>query len=766
MKRWVTRAAVIMAVTLLLVVGLGSVVGASTWTDLPTSVLDGYDITAEQVAEISSGYPDGTWKPFAGITRAQFVKMAVTAFSVELATPAAPSFSDVPPGDYYYSYIEGAAAAGLVTGVGGGLFTPGATITREQAIAIIARAVAAREGFDLSSLTEAQIAEALGDFGDQASVSPSLRDEMAYAVLQGITYGDTAGNLAPKATTSRIAAAALLIRASYTGPADVVLTNGVIYTVDEGRTTAEAIAIKDDTIIFVGSAEDAGEYIGEDTSVIDLEGKLVLPGLIDSHAHATSGVSDIYEVFLYGIGSIEEYQQAIADFIEATPDLTGLQGAGWINSVFGEHGPTAAILDEVCPDIPAVLYSEDYHSVWVNTKTLELAGITADTPDVEGGVIERDSEGNPTGTLRENATSLVADVIPPYTVDQLVEGLTYFQDFAHSLGLTTVYIPSMPSGDAAVLEALHEFEASGEMSIRFPTAMNVEPTDDLSIVDDIIAARTAEAGGLFEIVAAKIFMDGVLEGVTAYLEEPYDVRPGYRGELLWDPDTYNEMCAALDAANIQIHVHSIGDAATRITLDGFAYARAQNGVRDNRPMVTHLQLVNDEDIPRFGQLGVIAVPQPYWFVIDTYYDQAVEYVGQERADKQYPMKSFFDAGVTVASASDYPVSWPPDPLLAIEIGVTRTVPEGSEIYVGADFDTPLNPAECVTVEQMIESFTINGAKAIFRENEIGSLEVGKKADLVVLSQNILTIDSREIHNTVPLLTYFAGQEVYRSEDFD
>ena len=182
-------------------------------------------------------------------------------------------------------------------------------------------------------------------------------------------------------------------------------------------------------------------------------------------------------------------------------------------------------------------------------------------------------------------------------------------------------------------------------------------------------------------------------------------------------------------------------------------------------MITHLQLVNAADIARFADLGVIAVPQPYWFVVDTYYHQAVEYVGQERADRQYPMKSFFDAGVTVASASDYPVSWPPDPMLAIELGVTRTVPEGLR-STSTPTTRPLCwPAECVTVEQMIESFTINGAQAIFKEDEIGSLEVGKQADLVVLSQNILEIDPGEIHNTIALLTYFAGQEVYRSEEF-
>jgi predicted amidohydrolase YtcJ len=547
--------------------------------------------------------------------------------------------------------------------------------------------------------------------------------------------------------------------------ADLVLTNGYIYTVDAKRTVAEAMAVKGDTIVYVGTNAGVKKWIGDSTRVIDLQGRLVLPGLVDSHAHATSGVSDIYEVSLYGIGTVEEYQQAIADFFASTPGLTALQGAGWINAVFGEHGPTAAMLDAVVTDIPVVLYSEDYHSVWVNTKTLEIAGITRDTPDPAGGIIERDEQGNPLGTLRESAMDLVAGVIPPYTTAQLIEGLTYFQDFAHLLGLTTVYIPSLPSGDTTGLQALHDFEASGAMTIRFPTAMGVNPEDDLSIVDKIVATRNAEAGGNFEIVAAKIFMDGVLEGMTAYLEKPYLVRPDYRGELLWDPQKYNEMCAALDKAGIQIHVHSIGDAATRITLDGFAYARQQNGNRDSRNMVTHLQLVNPADIKRFADLGVIAVPQPYWFVVDTYYNQAVEYVGQELADQQYPMKSFFDNGVTVASASDYPVSWPPDPMLAIELGVTRTVPEGSEIYVDPSYTQALNAAEDVTVAQMIDSFTINGAYAAFKEKEIGSLEVGKKADFVVLDQNILKIDPKQIHNTTVLLTFFEGQEVYRSDAY-
>ena len=316
------------------------------------------------------------------------------------------------------------------------------------------------------------------------------------------------------------------------------------------------------------------KLVGDETRVIDLQGKLLLPGLIDSHAHVPSAVSELYEVWLYGMGSIEEYQGALKDFMVGNPDLQGVQGGGWINSVFGPNGPKATDLDAAVADIPAVLYSEDYHSVWVNSKTLELAGITQDTPDPQGGIIERDPEGNPSGTLRESAMNLVAEIIPPYTNDQLLEGLRYFQDMAYSYGMTTVYIPSASLSE---LKALHDFEASGEMTIRFPTAIVVRPEDDLAMVDRISNLREQEKGGNFWIPAVKIFIDGVLEGGTAYLDQPYLYDPNTSGELLWDPQHYNEMCAALDKAGFQIHVHSVGNAATRITLDGFAYARQQNG---------------------------------------------------------------------------------------------------------------------------------------------------------------------------------------------
>jgi predicted amidohydrolase YtcJ len=222
------------------------------------------------------------------------------------------------------------------------------------------------------------------------------------------------------------------------------------------------------------------------------------------------------------------------------------------------------------------------------------------------------------------------------------------------------------------------------------------------------------------------------------------------------------MCTAVDREGFQIHVHSIGDAATRLTLDGFADARAQNGRRDSRHSITHLQLVNDRDLDRFASLEAVAVVQPFWFLVDANYQQALEYIGPQRAAHQYPMAGFLRRGVLVAGASDYNVTLQPDPLVAIEMGVTRRVPEGCPGYAGALAGQVLWPEERVSVEEMITAFTISGAKAAFLEEETGSLEPGKKADFIILDENIFEIDPSRIHTARVLETFFEGRQVYHN----
>jgi hypothetical protein len=276
----------------------------------------------------------------------------------------------------------------------------------------------------------------------------------------------------------------------------------------------------------------------------------------------------------------------------------------------------------------------------------------------------------------------------------------------------------------------------------------------------LIDERKKNSGELFQTNSAKLFVDGVVEGSTAFLKEPYNHQPDSYGELLWNIDSLNKMCSALDKDNFQIHVHSIGDAATSVTLYAFAFAEFQNGKRDSRNSITHLQLVDSSDIKRFKELGAIAIPQPYWFSKDDYYyNIQVPYLGKKRADEEYPMKSFFDEGVFVASSSDYPVTIPCNPLEAIQYGITRSE------FNKTDSTEILWLEERVTLEQMIRSFSINGAYANCLEKETGSIEVDKKADLVVLDKNLFEIPVNEIHKAKVLMTLFEGEEVFVDSTF-
>jgi predicted amidohydrolase YtcJ len=538
--------------------------------------------------------------------------------------------------------------------------------------------------------------------------------------------------------------------------AALVLRNGFIYTVDGLRTVAAAVAIKDGKFIYVGSNSGVTPYIGKDTEVIDLGMRLVLPGFIDSHCHPAYGAAhELFDIMFTGLNSLEEYKRAIRDFAARHPGAKFIKGRGWKNTLFGKTGPDKKIIDEIIPDIPVALDDEGGHASWVNSLTLKLAGITKDTKNPRGGVIERDPEtGEATGTLREGAARLVEDLFPDYTVEQLMQAIEAYQKMAASFGITTTH-------DATVdvngndFNAYKNLEKGKRLAMRFRASLFVDPKQGLGQVALLVAERARNSDPLFQANGAKVYIDGVVEGGTAYLKEPYLHLPGFRGEPRWDADKLNDMCAELDRNKFQIHVHAIGDAATEMILDAFAYAAAKNGRREARNLVTHIQLVAAKDIERFKELGVVAVPQPYWFMKDDYYyNLQVPYLGQKRADEEYPMESFFKAGVVVASASDYAVTIPCNPLRAIQIGMTRSclgVTAAKEI---------LWPEERATLDQMIASFTINGAYANFLEATTGSIEVGKAADLVVLDRNLFRIPVEAISQASVIMTFFQGERIF------
>lgn len=541
--------------------------------------------------------------------------------------------------------------------------------------------------------------------------------------------------------------------------ADTVI-KGTIYTVDKNKTVAEAMAIKDGLITYVGDLAGVEEFVGDATEVIELDGGMAMPGFFEGHAHGhQGGIGMLYEVALYEDTSMEEYAASIKAFVKENPDIKFLKGGGWLNGYAPTGGPTKDVLDEISKDIPIALDSGDHHSLWVNSKTMELAGVTKDTPDVPGGVIERDPvTKEPTGTFRETARELLDGVIPDYTVEQYKEGIMAYQDMVIEFGMTSYFEPMVNLGGSKnLLTAYTELDEENALKMKvYGGYMLMAEQDPLAAIDDAVAFKEDNKGGNFEITAFKILVDGVVEGETAYLLEDYSSRPGFKSDPLWPQDLLNQVCEKADKAGMQIHTHAIGDAAVRMTVDAYEYVAEKTGKTDSRHAITHLQIVDPAEIKRMEELNIVASVNPYWFCKEPayFYELEVPFLGEERANKEYPMKSFFDAGVVVASASDFPVTMPSMPLDAIQKGVTRTSLDG-------DAETLQNPDERITIEQMLESITINCAYQNFAEDVTGSLEVGKEADIVILDKNLLEIEPSKIIDTKILRTISQGKTVFK-----
>ena len=538
----------------------------------------------------------------------------------------------------------------------------------------------------------------------------------------------------------------------------LVFKNGFIYTVNQDQPWAEAIVIRDGKIEYVGPNSGADRFIKSDTTVIDLSGKMMLPGFVDAHAHASHAMDLIGNISLYDGEDLVEYLGVIADFIKQNPGREFYRGSGWSDTFFSELGPRKESLDEILPNRPIALVSYDGHSMWVNSKTLEEANITKDTPDPAGGRIERDPETlEPSGTLRETAFKLIEEVIPNHSLEERKNALLEYQKMAAKAGITLTHDPML---DLESIQAFTELSEEGKLRIRFRGSITLEPDQEIQPqIEQVLKEIAKNTHPHFKTLSAKIFVDGVIEGGTAYLLESYAHRPDFRGEPIWKPDLLNRTCVELDKKEIQVHLHVIGDGATRITLDALETARIENGSRDSRHSITHMHLVDPADIPRFKNLDVVGLPQPFWFKVDDYYDElALPYLGKERADRQYPMQSLIADGVIMASSSDFPVTIPFDPVIAIQTGVTRCSIQKSEHRV-------LWPEERSSLEDLIRSFTYNGAYANFLEDELGSLEVGKKADLIVMEKNLFEIPVEQIAEVGVLLTMVEGVIVYQRNDF-
>jgi len=538
--------------------------------------------------------------------------------------------------------------------------------------------------------------------------------------------------------------------------ADIVLRGAVVYTADRRRPWAETVAVKAGKIAYVGAVDGAGSFIGPQTENLDLNGKLILPGFRDAHIHPLTGSLNLLECRLTGPAHLSAYLSQIAAYAKANEDQSFIRGGGWLPDAFPACGPNRKDLDAVVAARPVLLKSMDGHSAWVNTKALELAGMTGDMVDPPGGLIERNPvTGEATGTLREwSAMALVESRLPvPSRRDMNMAGWA-FMERAARLGIVSVH---EAMAKEAELTAYGDLDRSGELTLRVQAALLCEPELGMDQVADLQERREAFTGRLVSPQAVKIFIDGVVEGHTAWLLQPYADRPGFRGERLWSPDALNRMVAALDRVGFQIHLHAVGDGAVRMALDALAGAQKANGRRDARHMIAHCDLIAPDDLPRFRSLGVIANVQPVWFYEEKNFGTTtLPALGNDRARRLYPMRQLVENGTTVVCGSDWPFSGELNtfnPLDAIQVGVTRHGPDGEAAPA-------YTPEECVDLATMIDGHTVRSAYAAFQEDLTGVLTVGKSADLIVLDRNLFDIPATEIAQARVLLTLFEGRPAF------
>jgi hypothetical protein len=564
----------------------------------------------------------------------------------------------------------------------------------------------------------------------------------------------------------RAAAASLLLAVSASGaeaPADLVLSGGAVYTVDPARSWAQAVGVRAGKIVYVGTDAGAKALVGPKTRVIKLDGRMLLPSFQDAHVHPISGGIELGLCNLNDIPTAQAVLDKVRECAKTMAARPWLSGGGWLLPVFPGGNPKKEDLDAIVSDKPAYLSAADGHSGWVNSKALELAGITKDTPDPKDGRIERDPVTHEaTGTLRESAANLVSRHIPEPTASERLEGLRRAIALFNKDGITAVQEASAGTGAEgggarATLGTYLEAEKRGQLTVRVVAALGTDNARGPEQVDDLVKLRREFTSARLKPIAAKIFADGVIEPRTAAMLEDYTDRPGWRGEPNFAPEALNALVARLAAEDFNVHIHAIGDRAVRISLDAFEAARATTSARGQRHQIAHLELIDPADIPRFRSLGVIANFQALWAYADDYIvDLTWGGLGPERSAWIYPIGSVVRAGGMLALGSDWSVS-SPNPLEAIQVAITRqatTEPKRA----------PMVPEEAIDLPTAIAGYTAGSAYANGLEKETGSIEVGKSADLVVVSKNLFEVKASEIAEQKVLLTLLEGQPVYRSSE--
>jgi len=461
------------------------------------------------------------------------------------------------------------------------------------------------------------------------------------------------------------------------GAADLLFVNGAVYTVDAARRWAEAVAVRDGRIVALGTSDDLVELRGSSTEVVDLGGRMLVPGFQDAHVHPINAGLEQLRCDLSQDHGLEAYLDRIRAYVSSHPTASWILGGGWSVDVFPGGNPRAETLDGLVSDRPAFLPNRDGHGAWVNSRTLELAGITRDTPDPYDGRIERDADGTPTGSLHEGAMDLVVPLVPEPTHGEMIDGLLTAQSYLHSLGITAWQDALVDSHQWGWnLPAYIETARDGRLTARVVGALWWERHRGEEQIEELINKR-ARAQGLdrFRATSVKIMQDGVIENFTAAMIDPYVAAEGvptdHRGPSLVEPEALKGAVTRLDAEGFQVHFHSIGDRSVREALDAIEAARRVNGPNDHRHHISHIEVIHPDDIPRFRTLGVVANAQPLWAMHEGQMDDlTIPFLGEPRWRWVYPFASLVRAGAMLAMGSDWPVS-SPDPIEQIHVAVNR-----------------------------------------------------------------------------------------------
>jgi predicted amidohydrolase YtcJ len=569
------------------------------------------------------------------------------------------------------------------------------------------------------------------------------------------------------------------------GPADraasLLFTGGAVYTPDAtgrrlvpaggaeaSKSGGAAVAVRGGRVVAVGAHgdRDVRDAAGPGCEVVDLNGRALLPGFQDAHAHPAFAGLTMMRCNLIGAQSLDEALARIARYIARHPDAEWIAGSGWRMEWFASGTPSRQLLDQHTGGRPAFLVNRDVHGAWANTRALELAGIGPGTPDPPDGRIEREADGGPQGTLHEGAATLVGRHVPAASLEEKVQGLLLAQQHLHERGITAWQdaIVGDYLGNPDPLPTYLAAAQAGKLTARVRGALWWDRHRGGDQFDELLARREEGQAGRFTAGTVKIMQDGVAENFTAGMIEEYldscGCQGGERGLSYVPPDVLREQVTRLDAAGFQVHLHAIGDRAVREALDAVQAARTANGPSGGRHHIAHLQVMHPADVPRFAALGVTANIQALWAAHEPQMDElTIPFLGPERAERQYLFGDLLRSGARLAAGSDWAVS-SANPMRAVHVAVNRSLPGA----VGAEAE-PFLPAQGLDLAEALAAYTAGSAYVNHLDGDggTGAIEPGMLADLVVLERDPFAHPPGDLGSTRVLATYVQGDAVYQRD---